>query len=139
MQGMSPIVKNITRLVAGFIALFGIYIVLYGHVTPGGGFTGGVILAGGLALVVLAFGEEFARKVLTHEATQTADSLGAILFLLIALMGAFAGVLWITLPSQILLATLWAIFHILVITLQAFIFMILTIVYLGMAHTDEDH
>ncbi len=64
---------------------------------------------------------------------------GELLFLLIALMGAFAGVLWITLPSQILLATLWAIFHILVITLQAFIFMILTIVYLGMAHTDEDH
>jgi F-type H+-transporting ATPase subunit a len=31
----------------------------------------------------------------------------------------------------------WAIFHILVITLQAFIFMVLTIVYLSMAH--EDH
>ena len=91
MQGMSPIVKNITRLVAGFIALFGIYIVLYGHVTPGGGFAGGVILAGGLALVVLAFGEEFARKVLTHEAAQTADSLGAMLFLLIALGGYMVG------------------------------------------------
>ena len=92
MQGMSPIVKNMTRLVAGFIALFGIYIVLYGHVTPGGGFAGGVILAGGLALVVLAFGEEFARKVLTHEAVQTADSLGAMLFLLIALLGYAGGV-----------------------------------------------
>jgi F-type H+-transporting ATPase subunit a len=32
----------------------------------------------------------------------------------------------------------WAIFHILVITLQAFIFMVLTIVYLSMAH-EEDH
>ena len=31
----------------------------------------------------------------------------------------------------------WAVFHILVITLQAFIFMVLTVVYLGMAH--EDH
>lgn len=64
---------------------------------------------------------------------------GELLFLLIALMAGFAGALWITLPSQILLATLWAIFHILVISLQAFIFMILTIVYLGMAHTDEEH
>ena len=36
MGGMSLIVKNITRLVAGFIALFGAYIVLYGHLTPGG-------------------------------------------------------------------------------------------------------
>jgi F-type H+-transporting ATPase subunit a len=31
----------------------------------------------------------------------------------------------------------WAVFHILVITLQAFIFMVLTVVYLGMAH--EEH
>jgi len=31
----------------------------------------------------------------------------------------------------------WAIFHILVITLQAFIFMVLTIVYLAMAHDDH--
>jgi F-type H+-transporting ATPase subunit a len=31
----------------------------------------------------------------------------------------------------------WLIFHLLVITLQAFIFMVLTIVYLGMAHTND--
>lgn len=63
---------------------------------------------------------------------------GELLFLLIALLAGFAGVLWVTLPSQVVLASLWAIFHILVITLQAFIFMLLTIVYLGMAHTSED-
>jgi F-type H+-transporting ATPase subunit a len=63
---------------------------------------------------------------------------GELLFLLIAMLGGFAGVLWITLPTQVALASLWAIFHILVITLQAFIFMILTIVYLGMAHTEAD-
>jgi F-type H+-transporting ATPase subunit a len=33
----------------------------------------------------------------------------------------------------------WAIFHILIITLQAFIFMVLTIVYLSMAHETEEH
>jgi F-type H+-transporting ATPase subunit a len=41
---------------------------------------------------------------------------------------------WILLIVQFLLALLWAIFHLLVITLQAFIFMVLTIVYLAMAH-----
>jgi F-type H+-transporting ATPase subunit a len=35
---------------------------------------------------------------------------------------------------QTLLGLAWAIFHILIITLQAFIFMMLTIVYLSMAH-----
>jgi F-type H+-transporting ATPase subunit a len=41
---------------------------------------------------------------------------------------------WVLLIVQFLLALVWAIFHLLVITLQAFIFMVLTIVYLAMAH-----
>jgi F-type H+-transporting ATPase subunit a len=41
---------------------------------------------------------------------------------------------WALLVVQFVLALVWAIFHLLVITLQAFIFMVLTIVYLAMAH-----
>jgi F-type H+-transporting ATPase subunit a len=40
---------------------------------------------------------------------------------------------WALLVAQFLLAFIWAVFHLLVITLQAFIFMVLTIVYLAMA------
>jgi F-type H+-transporting ATPase subunit a len=40
---------------------------------------------------------------------------------------------WGLLVAQILLAFIWAVFHLLIITLQAFIFMVLTIVYLAMA------
>jgi F-type H+-transporting ATPase subunit a len=40
---------------------------------------------------------------------------------------------WVLLVAQFALAFLWAVFHLLVITLQAFIFMVLTIVYLAMA------
>lgn len=58
---------------------------------------------------------------------------GELLFLLIALLS-FS---WLVLPAQVALGSLWAIFHILVISLQAFIFMLLTIVYLGLAHQDE--
>ena len=99
MPGMSLIVKNITRLVAGFIALFGAYIVLYGHVTPGGGFAGGVILAGALALVVLAFGEEFSRQVVPHEWARVADSAGALAFLGVAFLGYLAGAFFANLPD----------------------------------------
>ncbi len=53
---------------------------------------------------------------------------GELIFILIALLPAFL---------QPLLSFPWAIFHILIIVLQAFIFMVLTIVYLSMAH--EDH
>jgi F-type H+-transporting ATPase subunit a len=58
---------------------------------------------------------------------------GELLFLLIALLS-FS---YLVLPAQVALGMLWAIFHILVITLQAFIFMLLTIVYLALAHQEE--
>jgi F-type H+-transporting ATPase subunit a len=60
---------------------------------------------------------------------------GELLFLLIALL-AFS--VW-AMPVQVALGAIWAIFHILVITLQAFIFMLLTIVYLGLASQNDEH
>ena len=66
---------------------------------------------------------------------------GELVFLLIALLGGAATLgmgLLILFPLQVVLDLAWLLFHILIITLQAFIFMVLTIVYLGMAHT-EDH
>ena len=65
---------------------------------------------------------------------------GELVFLLIALIGGtmavgLAALFW--LPLQVVLDLGWLIFHLLIITLQAFIFMVLTIVYLGMAHTNE--
>lgn len=66
---------------------------------------------------------------------------GEMIFILIALMGgawATASLGNVTLfGSQILLSLGWGIFHILIVTLQAFIFMTLTIVYLDMAHQEH--
>ena len=55
---------------------------------------------------------------------------GELIFMLIALLP-----FWIQWPA----GGIWAIFHILVITLQAFIFMLLTIVYLSIAHQELEH
>ena len=44
--GMSVIVKTVTRLTAWLIMLYGVNIVLHGHVSPGGGFAGGRIALG---------------------------------------------------------------------------------------------
>jgi len=87
--GMSLIVRTITRLVTGFILIFGLYIVTYGHITPGGGFAGGVILALGLILTLLAFGKKFVGEhaLITDEGFKEADVLGAGIFLVIALLG----------------------------------------------------
>lgn len=66
---------------------------------------------------------------------------GEMIFLLLAVLtlsSGFHGLAtiggWAGLIAQLILGLIWAIFHILVITLQAFIFMVLTIVYLSMAH-----
>ena len=66
---------------------------------------------------------------------------GELVFLLIALIGGSAAIgagLLLVVPLQVVLDLAWLIFHLLVITLQAFIFMVLTIVYLGMAHAEAD-
>ena len=81
---------------------------------------------------------EFAAKTISHGMRLFGNMYaGELLFMLIALMGAaWAGtttgaVLWL---GQVLAGSLWAIFHILIVVLQAFIFMMLTLVYIGQAH-----
>ena len=67
---------------------------------------------------------------------------GELLFMLIALMGATYGttagltgpLLWL---GQVIAGTGWALFHIFIVVRQAFIFMMLTLVYIGQAH--ESH
>ncbi|MGB8327355.1 MAG: F0F1 ATP synthase subunit A [Steroidobacteraceae bacterium] len=63
---------------------------------------------------------------------------GEMIFLLLAVLGGTALLAslsgWVAIGGQFVLGLLWALFHLIIITLQAFIFMVLTIVYLAMAH-----
>jgi len=88
---MTPIVKNTARLVSGFIAVFGVYIAITGHLTPGGGFVGGVILAAAAVLLVLAFGKRSPVRLVNESACHVADATGAAGFLAVALLGYAAG------------------------------------------------
>jgi len=89
--GMTLIVKTITRLTVGLILLYGIYIVLHGHLTPGGGFAGGVIIALSFIHLMLAFGKETALKKLSEARASLIESLGAIMFLSIGVLGIAGG------------------------------------------------
>jgi len=90
-HGMTVVVKTITRLLAGFILIYGLYVVLYGHLSPGGGFAGGVVLGCGLILVVLAFGRRFVVQFISERGAGMWDSAGALAFLGIAVLGYLAG------------------------------------------------
>jgi len=97
-KGMTLIVKEVTRLTVGLIFLFGIYIMLHGHLTPGGGFAGGVIVALSFIHMVLAYGGDFATKKMNSRIATILESLGGLMFLSLALLGLiFAGVFFLNL------------------------------------------
>lgn len=100
-KGMTVIVKTIASWVKVLIFLFGINIVLFGHLTPGGGFAGGVILASSYVLLMLAFGRNFAEENLPLPLASKLDCLGAFMFALVAILGiVFGGTFFINFLYQ---------------------------------------
>ena len=85
---------------------------------------------------------EFVAKTVSHGMRLFGNMFaGELVFMLIALMGGvwawqfnpLAGGFWLGV-GHVIAGSVWAIFHILIITLQAFIFMMLTLIYVGQAH-----
>jgi F-type H+-transporting ATPase subunit a len=81
---------------------------------------------------------EFVAKTVSHGMRLFGNMYaGELIFMLIALMGGAAAMslTGILLPiGHVIAGSIWAIFHILIVALQAFIFMMLTLVYIGQAH-----
>ena len=81
---------------------------------------------------------EFVAKTVSHGMRLFGNMYaGELIFMLIALMGGTAAMslTGILLPiGHVIAGSIWAIFHILIVALQAFIFMMLTLVYIGQAH-----
>ena len=87
MKEMSPIVKTITKFAFAPIFLFGTYIILHGHMTPGGGFQGGAIIGTLMALYLVAFGATKWKKQLLS----VIESSGLIIFIGTGLLGLTTG------------------------------------------------
>ncbi len=85
--GMSLVVRAVTRWLLGLILIFGLAVALFGHLTPGGGFAGGVVLACGFVLATLAFGARSPPASIFGRLSSRVDAAGALAFLLIALLG----------------------------------------------------
>ena len=100
---MTVVSDKTARLIYPFVLIFGAYIIIHGHLTPGGGFQGGVAFVGAVALVYLAMGIGAVKKYVSLQSLTVADSLGALLFVLWAFLGLiytgyffgdFVGALW---------------------------------------------
>ncbi len=63
-EHMDPILQKVVKILFPVIFLFGVYVVVNGHLSPGGGFSGGAIIGAGLILYEMAFGFEKTGKFL---------------------------------------------------------------------------
>jgi energy-converting hydrogenase B subunit I len=84
---MSKIVRTMSRFLILPILIFGVYIIMHGHLTPGGGFQGGAVIASGVALLIVAFGSHSIRKSLDGDHFLALMSVGLLTFIGLAFAG----------------------------------------------------
>jgi multicomponent Na+:H+ antiporter subunit B len=96
----APATSNAVRVLGlalvGPVVLFGIYVVAHGHLTPGGGFQGGVVLATGAPLVYLSGEYVTLRRVRPEALIDLAESAGAASYVAIGFLGLAAGGTFLT-------------------------------------------
>ena len=86
-NGMSVIVRTITRFVYALIIIFGFYLIMHGHLTPGGGFQGGAVVASAFALLLVSFGASGLKGLLNWHWLQSLEEVGALAFLGLGFLG----------------------------------------------------
>jgi multisubunit Na+/H+ antiporter MnhB subunit len=83
------IIKCGSDKILPFAITFGIYVILFGTISPGGGFQGGVIVSATVVLLYLAYGYDVTRKAISPNVLKVSESVGAILFVCLGLLGVF--------------------------------------------------
>jgi multicomponent Na+:H+ antiporter subunit B len=78
--GESLIIQTAVRMLVPFIQLFGLYVIVHGHYSPGGGFQGGVILGASFVLLALAYDLDFSRKYMSERINGVLSNSGALIF-----------------------------------------------------------
>ena len=85
---LSPVVSFVVRLLAPFIVLFSVYVILSGHVTPGGGFQGGAILGGLFIALTIVLGEGRTRALLPRRGAPWMRGAALLAFVAVGILGA---------------------------------------------------
>ena len=78
---MSKIVRTGANLLYPFVLIFGLYVIMHGHLTPGGGFQGGAVVATGVALVIVAYSFEEVTSMIKKVGMKARESIGLLLFI----------------------------------------------------------
>jgi len=86
-EKMSVIVQTIAGMLFPMVLIFSFYVILHGHLTPGGGFQGGAIGASAVALLIVAYGSKTIEKKMAEENLSIFESLGGLVFVIVAIAG----------------------------------------------------
>jgi multicomponent Na+:H+ antiporter subunit B len=89
--GPTDAIRVWTLAMTGPTVLFGLYIVIHGQLTPGGGFQGGVILATAPLLIYLAESFDIFKRVTSNPLIEVTEAIGAAGYALIGLLGCILG------------------------------------------------
>jgi len=90
-MSMSKIIRVTADLLFPFIVIFGFYIVLHGHLTPGGGFQGGAVIATGFILLFAAHRIDDVTCIFGKKLFQNFEAFGLFLFIGTALVAIALG------------------------------------------------
>ena len=87
----SKIIKTIAQKLFPFIVLFGFYLISHGHLSPGGGFQGGVVLATAIILLALSHSIEQTEKKFKSRWLNMLEKLGILTLIFLGFLGIFLG------------------------------------------------
>ncbi len=91
MSQTSMILKLISLPISIILICIGIMTILGGHITPGGGFQGGAMIAGGVILSILVYGVGNSPLEFSHAFIEVLESIGALGFIALGLVGLLIG------------------------------------------------
>jgi len=90
-MGNSKIIRTIAQKVFPFIVLFGFYLISHGHLSPGGGFQGGVVLGTAIILLALSHSIEKTEKKFMSRWLNMLEKLGILTLIFLGFLGIFLG------------------------------------------------
>ena len=93
--GDNLIIRTSVRLLVPFIQLFGLYVIVHGHYSPGGGFQGGVVLGASFILLALAFDLRTSLHFMSEGANIILGNAGALIYIGIGVLCALIGGLFL--------------------------------------------
>ena len=84
---LTKIVRTVANQLILFIVIFGLYVIVHGHITPGGGFQGCAVIVGGVVMLLVAFNSQELKKSLRERVLSIVESSGALIFIILAFIG----------------------------------------------------